>query len=89
MLAVTNSAAAAIRELVADMPDSAGLRVALEKPGNGTEPAFAVYVAEEPADGDEILDADGASVFLEPAASGYFEDKILDADGSVFTFAPA
>jgi iron-sulfur cluster assembly protein len=89
MLAVTTSAAAAIRQLVADLPDGAGLRVALEKPENGTEPAFTVYVAEEPSDGDEILDADGASVFLEPAASGYFEDKVLDADGSVFTFAPA
>jgi iron-sulfur cluster assembly protein len=89
MLAVTNAAASAIRELVADLPLGAGLRVALEKPGNGTEPAFAVYVVEEATEGDEVVDAEGANVFLEPAASGYFEDKVLDADGSVCTFTPA
>jgi iron-sulfur cluster assembly protein len=89
MLALTTAAAGAIRELVADLPDGAGLRVALEKPGNGTEPAFAVYVVEEPSDGDEVVATQGASVFLEPAASGYFDDKVLDADGCVFTFTPA
>ncbi len=91
MLAVTATAADAIRKIVAssDLPTDAGLRVSVEKPGNGTEPEFALCVAAGPDPGDDIVEADGARVFLEPAASGYFADKILDAEGDTFTFAPA
>jgi iron-sulfur cluster assembly protein len=89
MLAVTPAAASAIRSLVSDLPDGAGLRVALETPGNGTEPAFTLYIVDEPPEGDEVVGAEGANVFLEPVASLYFEDKVLDTDGKVFTFGPA
>jgi len=89
MLALTPAAAAAIRELVAELPSGAGLRVQLEKPGNGTEPEFGLHVAQTPEDGDGLIEHDGARVFMDPAAGAYFEGKVLDAEGDTFTFAPA
>jgi len=88
---MTHRAAQAIRELVtaAGFEDDAGLRLSLEKPANGTEPEFALAVAQAPNETDEVVEAEGARVFLEPAACAYFEDKVLDAEGDTFTFAPA
>lgn len=88
MLALTTAAAEAIQGLVGDLPGGAGLRVSVEKPGNGTEPEFALSVAPQPGEDDHVVESDGARVFLEPAANGYFADKVLDADGDVFTFRP-
>lgn len=89
MLAVTQAAAVLIQRLVEGFPEGAGLRVAVEKPGNGTEPEFSLHVAARPLEGDAVVEHAGATVFLDPAAAGYFEDKVLDADGEdTFTFAP-
>lgn len=89
MLGLTQAAATAIRRLVEDMPTGSGLRVAIEKPGNGTEPEFSLHVAARPLEGDAVVEHAGAAVFLDPAAAGYFVDKVLDADGDdTFTFAP-
>ena len=89
MLAITGAAVASIRGLVTDLPGGAGLRVALEKPGNGTEPEFSLDVVRGPEEDDEVVEQEGARVFVAAAASAYFEDKVLDADGDTFTFAPA
>ena len=89
MLAVTPAAADSIRDLVNGLPDGAGLRIVLERPGNGTEPEFSLHVAHCPDEGDAVVEQDGARVFVQPAASSYFEDKILDAEGPTFTFSPA
>lgn len=88
MLAMTPAAAAAIRDLLGDQPEGAGLRVSLEKPGNGTEPEFALCVVEGPHGDDDVVEAHGARLFIQPAASGYFTDKVLDAEGDTFTFGP-
>ena len=88
MLAITAAAADAIRDLTGGRPEEAGLRVSVEKPGNGTEPEFALCVAEGPAKGDAVVESHGVRLFLDPAASGYFSEKVLDADGDTFTFAP-
>jgi iron-sulfur cluster assembly protein len=89
MLAMTAAAAEAIRTLTDGQPNGAGLRLSLEKPGNGTEPEFGLCVAERPAEDDDVIESDGARLFVEPAASGYFRDKLLDAEGDTFTFGPA
>jgi iron-sulfur cluster assembly protein len=89
MLAMTTAAAEAIHQLLGDEPDGAGLRVSLEKPGNGTEPEFALCVVDAPEDDDDVVEEHGARLFIEPAASGYFADKVLDAQGDTFTFGPA
>ncbi|TML89781.1 MAG: Fe-S cluster assembly protein HesB [Actinobacteria bacterium] len=89
MLAMTAAAADAIQDLLVDQPEGAGLRVSLEKPGNGTEPEFALCVVEAPHAADDVVEVHGARLFIEPAASGYFADKVLDSDGDTFTFGPA
>jgi iron-sulfur cluster assembly protein len=89
MLAMTAAAADAILGLVGNQPEGSGLRVSLEKPGNGTEPEFALCVVEGPRSDDDVVESHGARLFIEPAASSYFADKVLDADGDVFTFGPA
>jgi Fe-S cluster assembly iron-binding protein IscA len=88
MLAMTAAAADAIRILLGDQPEGAGLRVSLEKPGNGTEPEFALCVVVRPHAHDDVVEEHGARLFIQPAASGYFADKVLDADGDTFTFGP-
>jgi Fe-S cluster assembly iron-binding protein IscA len=89
MLAMTTAAAEAIRDLTGELPAGAGLRVSVAKPGNGTEPEFALCVEEGPEEDDDVVEAEGARLFLEPAASGYFSDKVMDAEGDTFTFGPA
>jgi iron-sulfur cluster assembly protein len=85
---MTATAAEAIHGLLDGQPDGAGLRVSVEKPGNGTEPEFGLCVVDGPH-ADDVIEAHGARLFVEPAASGYFADKVLDAEGDVFTFGPA
>ncbi len=77
MLAVTDNALAAIRSLTAQqrVPDGAGLRIATD-PSAGS---LTLSLAPEPEDGDQVLDAPGARLFLEAQAAELLDDKALDA----------
>jgi iron-sulfur cluster assembly protein len=90
MLAISENAAKAIRGLVAapEVPDSAGLRITLPPTG---EASFELSVAATPAEDDEIVEEQGAKVFLDPGAATLLEDKRLDAevDAGQVTFAIA
>jgi Fe-S cluster assembly iron-binding protein IscA len=80
MLALTDSAADAIRGIVAspEVPDGAGLRIATQP--DGPQPgALEVTVAAVPAESDQVVDEGGARVFVEEAAAELLEDKLLDA----------
>ena len=89
MLALTESAVSAIRNLTDQpaVPEGSGLRIA-----TGTVPpnastdneqpasrALTLAIQTEPQDGDQVLDAAGARLFLEPDAAAYLDDKALDA----------
>ena len=87
MLALTESAVSAIRELTGQpaVPDGSGLRIA-----TGTVPpevspeqpdarALTLAIQAQPENGDQVLDAGGAKLFLEPDAAAYLDDKALDA----------
>ncbi|HVL83270.1 MAG TPA: adhesin [Pseudonocardia sp.] len=76
MLAITETAADAIRALTADaqLPDGAGLRIAAPDPEQGLE----LSLAEEPATDDVVLNGEGLAVFLEPLAAQALDDKVLD-----------
>ena len=78
MLTLTDSAVTAIRNLTAqpELPDETGLRIMSQDQGG---PAFQVTLAETPADGDQVIEAEGARVFLEPGAAVALDDKSLDA----------
>ena len=91
MLTLTDSAVTAIRNLTAqpELPDETGLRIMSQDEGG---PAFQVTLAETPVDGDQVIESEGARVFLEPDAAVALDDKSLDAqvddEGTVaFTLA--
>lgn len=87
MLALTESAVSAIRNLTDQpaVPEGSGLRIATGAvpPSTDTEQpasrALTLAIQTEPQDGDQVLDAAGARLFLEPDAAQYLDDKALDA----------
>jgi Fe-S cluster assembly iron-binding protein IscA len=89
MLSVTETAIEAIRELA---PGEAGLRVyTSELPGATGQETLQVAVAPRPDPQDQVLEADGAHVFLAPTAATLLDDKVLDAkrEGTSVRFAVA
>jgi iron-sulfur cluster assembly protein len=75
MLVLSESATTAIRNLVdrPELPDVSGLRIA------GAEDGLSVSTAGMPEEGDEVVEEQGARVFLEPNAAAILDDKVLDA----------
>ena len=45
----------------------------------GTQANFQLSVVPLPAEDDEVIEEQGARVFLEPEAASLLDDKILDA----------
>ena len=76
MLAITDTAAEAIKTLTADaeLPEGGGLRIASTDPDQGLE----LSLAAQPVESDQVLTGDGVVVFLEPAAAEVLDDKVLD-----------
>lgn len=96
MLTLTDSAVAAIRDLLAekDMLSDGGLRISASTPVNGDDrPAFELAVVTGPEAGDTVVERDGVRIYLETAAVAAFEDTLLDAHlddaGVRLTFLPA
>jgi Fe-S cluster assembly iron-binding protein IscA len=77
MLTLTDNATSEIRDIIHDpmVPDGWGLRIATT-PGSDE---LSLSVAQVPAEDDEILDENGARVFLEPRAATLLADSTLDA----------
>jgi Fe-S cluster assembly iron-binding protein IscA len=67
LLALTDSAVEAVKGIVSssEVPETGGLRM---------------VVVPLPAEDDEVIDEQGARVFLEPEAATLLDDKVLDAD---------
>lgn len=86
MIALTENAVSAIRNLTEQpaVPDGSGLRIA-----TGTVPVtedtaeesrvLTLAVETQPQEGDQVVDAGGARLFLEEDAATYLDDKALDA----------
>ena len=79
MLTLTDNATTIVKSLTADQPDTAGLRITAEGPASNTLSVAAVTGAE---DGDQVVEQDGALVFLDSNAAQRLDDKVLDADVS-------
>ena len=77
MLTMTDNAAAVIRDLTAQQHESpsAGLRIATDQEA-GT---LTFALTESPALGDQVVDRNGARVFLDPPAAQILDGKALDA----------
>ena len=78
MLTLTENASTIVRDITSQpgLADTAGLRITSE---DAPEPTFAVSAAEAPEPGDQTVEQDGATVYLDQAAATMLDDKILDA----------
>ncbi|MGH9049491.1 MAG: Fe-S cluster assembly protein HesB [Acidimicrobiia bacterium] len=77
MLVLTENATEAIRSVVdkPELPEGAGLRIT-----SGDPRGLAVSAAPAPEEEDQVLEAQGARVFLEPGAAEALDDRVLDAE---------
>jgi iron-sulfur cluster assembly protein len=80
MLTITTNAAEAIRAIVesTDVPDQGGIRISIAQQ-NGSQAALELSVSPAPMEGDQILEEEGAHVFLDEMAAVALDDKALDA----------
>jgi iron-sulfur cluster assembly protein len=92
LLALTDNAVEAVREIVSssdEASETGGLRMVAERAG--TQANFQLSVVPLPAEDDEVIDEQGARVFLEQEAASLLDDKVLDAsveqDQVAFTIA--
>lgn len=76
MLAVTDNAAMAIRDLTTQqqVPADGGLRIAADAP----EGSLTLSLVAEPMEGDQLVDAAGARLYLDQVAAQLLDDKELD-----------
>ena len=92
LLALTDSAVEAVRQIVSssdESPETGGVRLVAERAGVQTN--FQVSVVPSQAEDDVVIEEQGARVFLEPDAASLLDDKVLDAsveqDQVAFTIA--
>ena len=76
MLAVTDNAATAIRDITSQdaVPPGSGLRIAADEGGT----ALTLSLVAKPLDGDEVVNWAGARLFLDHVAAQLLTDKELD-----------
>ena len=76
MLTITSNAAEAIRVILesTDVPDEGGIRISVARQ-NGAQASLELAVSPAPLEGDEVLDAQGAHVFLDELAVLALDDK--------------
>lgn len=81
MLVLTTAAAEVVKAVTSapEAPEGAGLRIAAAAPQPQNAGALQVMAAEGPGERDQILEGEGARVFLEPEAAVFLDDKVLDA----------
>lgn len=81
MLILTEAAAEAVKSVtsVTQASEGAGLRIAANVPQPQEPGALRVTAVPGPGQDDQVIEAAGARVFLEPQAAAYLADKVLDA----------
>ncbi|MCL3863129.1 adhesin [Actinotalea sp. K2] len=91
MLTLTDNARHAVQDISqrAGLPDEGGLRIAESTAQVGN---FELSLVPAPVEGDEVIEAEGARVFVEPTTSTVLADQQLDAapsaEGTGFLLAP-
>ena len=81
MLVLTEAAAEAVKSVTSapQASEGAGLRIASSVLQPREPGALQVTAAPGPGQGDQVIEAAGARVFVGPEAAAYLEDKVLDA----------
>jgi Fe-S cluster assembly iron-binding protein IscA len=79
MLTLTETARSFVRRIPDNpmLPPSAGLRISRHR--GAADGGLQVSKAGEPAEGDQVLECDGARVFLGQRAVDAVQGKVLDA----------
>ena len=80
MLVLTEAAAEVVKSVTStpQTPDVAGLRIVSSAPEPEDPGALQVTTAAGPGENDQVIEAAGARVFIEPQAAAYLDDKVLD-----------
>jgi iron-sulfur cluster assembly protein len=88
VLVLTDQAKEVIKGIVEEVGPDGGLRITAAGEDNG-DSALELDLAPAPSDGDEVVRADGAKVFLDEAAAAVLADKTLDVEehGDHFHFS--
>jgi iron-sulfur cluster assembly protein len=80
VLALTDSAVQAVKDIVSssdEVAETGGLRMVAQRAE--TQANFQLRVVPLPGEDDEVIEEQGARVFLEPEAASLLDDKVLDA----------
>ncbi|WP_434810113.1 HesB/IscA family protein [Microbacterium sp. bgisy189] len=85
MLTLTENATSAVKNLASQIPtETGGLRIS---EAAAPETGYALSLAPSPEPQDQVVETDGARVFVDEAAAVALDDRVLDArvgeDGSV------
>jgi iron-sulfur cluster assembly protein len=81
LLALTDRAVEAVRDIVAsshEVSDSGGLRLSAERSGADAA-SLKLKIVPLPAEDDEVIEEQGARVFVDVEAASLLDDKLLDA----------
>ena len=77
MLTLTDNASTLLKNVAAAQGvETAGLRISAE---GADAQSLAVTAAEQPEPGDQVVEQDGATVYLDEPSALQLEDKVLDA----------
>jgi Fe-S cluster assembly iron-binding protein IscA len=92
MLTLTDNAVTAIRALTSQPEQSPDIGLRIMGQGEGV-PAFQLALAETPTEGDQVIETNGARVFLADDTAAVLADKALDAEvddegGVAFSVSP-
>ena len=74
MLALTENVTTIVKKLAEEVPEISALRIATEPDGE----SLSVSPAQEAAPEDQILEQDGATIYVDGPASEFLADKVLD-----------
>lgn len=78
MLTLTENASTIVRDITSQegFPENGGLRISSE----GGEPSgLTINAAEQPQPEDQVIEQEGATVYLDQDAAQLLDDKVLDA----------
>ncbi|MEH0843063.1 iron-sulfur cluster biosynthesis family protein [Micromonospora sp. CPCC 205711] len=77
MLTMTDNAVLVIRDLAVqqDVAEDGGLRIAADTDAG----SLTIELVPEPTQGDQVVDAQGARIFLDPDAAELLNDTSVDA----------
>ena len=81
MLVLTEAAAEVVKSVTStpQIPEGAGLRISSSAQDTENPGGLRLAAAPGPGGDDQVIEAAGARVFVEPQAAAYLADKVLDA----------